>query len=115
MLRREFQLQFCRYFTTSTPFAVCSALPRLHARAARLKKIEIAAFVGLADVLGIKRTVTARVARRRRLPGGAAARELLFGNMQMNAARRHVHLNLVAGLNEGERAADEAFRRHVQD
>src|ERR1039457_1680835 len=79
------------------------------------KKIEIAARVGLPDMLGIKRAIAARVARYRPLPGGAAARKLIVTDMQMDAARGHIHLDLVAGLHESERAADKAFRRHMQN
>jgi len=84
---------------------------RLGDRPERRKEIEVAAFVGLADVLRVKRTIAARIAGGRGCPGGAAARELLVVHMQMNSARRHVDLDLVAGLHEGERAADKAFWR----
>ncbi len=81
----------------------------------RRQEIEIAAFVGLADVLRIHGAVAARVTRRRLFPGGAAARQLLVRHVQMDAALVDIDLDLVAGLHEGERTADEAFRRHVQD
>src|ERR1017187_4043604 len=81
----------------------------------RPKKIEIAARVGLPDMLGIKRAIAARIARRRRPPRGTAAREFFVAHMQMNAACGHIHLDLVAGLHESKRAADEAFRRHMQN
>ena len=54
---------------------------RLRNRSAGGKEIEIAAFVGLADMLRIERAIAARVARRWRLPGGAPARELLLRDM----------------------------------
>src|SRR5690348_2739208 len=81
----------------------------------RTEKIEIAAFVGLSNMLRIKRTVAARIARGRRRPRGAAARHLVLADVQMNTARGHVHLDLVARVNQGERSADEALRRDVQD
>src|SRR4029077_7775802 len=52
---------------------------------------------------------------RRLLPRRAAAVELLLANVQMDAARRHVHLDGVAGLYERQRPADEALRRNMQD
>src|ERR1035441_5079060 len=88
---------------------------RFRNRTAGLKKIEIAALVGLPDMLGIKRAVAARIARRRLLPRGAAAAHLVVAHMQMDAARGHIDLDLVAGLHEGKRAADEAFRRDVKN
>src|SRR5438874_9622983 len=84
---------------------------RLHHRAGGAKEIEVAAFVGLADVLGKHRAVAARIARGRGLPGGAASSKLRIADVQMDAARGDVDLDLVAGLHHGERAADEALRR----
>jgi hypothetical protein len=54
---------------------------RLRDRFSGPEEIEIAAFVGLAYMLRIERTITARVARSRLLPGGTAARELLVRDM----------------------------------
>ena len=88
---------------------------RLRDRPAGPQEIEIAALVGLADVLGEHRAVAARIFRRRRLPGGLAAGQFLVADVQMDAALVDVDLDLVAGLHEGERAADEAFRRDMQD
>jgi hypothetical protein len=75
------------------------------------EKIEIAALVGLADMLGIHRAVAARVsaaaaASRRR--GGA---QLLVADVQMDAAGGDVELDLVAVLHQSQRAADKGFRR----
>src|SRR3954466_13382291 len=80
-----------------------------------LQEVEIAALVGLADVLGEHRAITARVFRCRRHPGGLPSRELGVADMQMDHPLVDVDLDLVAGLHEGERPADEAFRRDVQD
>src|SRR5947209_16407342 len=49
------------------------------------EKIEIAALVGLPDMGGEHGAVAARVARRRLLPGGAAAVELLLADVEMDA------------------------------
>src|SRR5665213_3394348 len=52
------------------------------------QEIEVAAVVGLPNMLGIKRAVTARITRRRLLPGRLAARHLVVGDVQVDAARR---------------------------
>jgi len=59
------------------------------------EKIEIAALVGLADMLGEHRAVAARIMRRRRPPGGAPAGKLLLADVQMDAARGDVDLDLI--------------------
>src|SRR5262245_51007622 len=51
---------------------------RLGSRSERRKKVEIATFVGLTDVFRIKCAVATRIARRRRLPGVAAAGKFLL-------------------------------------
>src|SRR3984893_3653176 len=79
------------------------------------KKIEIAALVGLAAMLGIHRTIAAQKMRRRRLPGGAAPRELFFADVKMDFARRDVDLDFGAGLHQSQWPADKAFGRDVQD
>ena len=88
---------------------------RLWNRPERRQKIEIAAVVGLSDMLGIKRTIAARIMRRGRFPGGLAAGQFRIRDMQMNAARRDVDFDLVAGLNESQRPADETLRRDMQN
>src|SRR5262245_1090650 len=79
------------------------------------QKIEIASFIGLPDMGRVHRSVTALVARRRRSPGAAAARELFVGGLEMDAPRTGVDLDLVARLNESERPTHVAFGRHMQD
>src|SRR5437764_14417481 len=79
------------------------------------EEVEVAALVGLPDMGAVHGAIAARVARRRRLPGGAPRVELLLAHMQMNAARAHIDLALVAGVHEGQGAADKTFRRDVQD
>src|SRR5690349_8029747 len=73
------------------------------------EEVEVAAVVGLADVLGEHRAVAARIFRRRLLPGGTALRHFLVADVEMNLAGRHVDLDLVAGLHKGERTADETL------
>src|SRR5258708_3575826 len=83
--------------------------------AERRQKIEIASLVGLPDVFGIQSAVAARITWAWRLPAGAAARHDLVADMQVDAARRNVDLDLVTGLHERQRAADKTLRRDVQD
>src|SRR3984957_1947900 len=45
----------------------------------------------------------------------AAARQLVVADMQMDAPRGDVDLDLVAGLHQGKRTTDKAFRRDVQN
>src|SRR3954462_13970420 len=80
-----------------------------------LQEIEVAALIGLADVLGEHRAVAARVFRWRLFPGGLATGHLGVADVQMDRALVDVDLDLVAGLHEIERTADEALRRDVQD
>src|SRR5262249_8592207 len=60
------------------------------------EEIEIAAFVGLADMGGEHGAVAAQVAWRGRFPGRAAAVELLLRDVEVDAPRRHVHLDRIA-------------------
>src|SRR3954462_6576506 len=79
------------------------------------EEIEVAAFVGLADMSGEHGPVAAQVAWRRRLPGRLATSEFSLADVQMNAARRHVNLDGIPGAHECQRPADEALRRHVKN
>src|SRR4249919_1118064 len=81
----------------------------------RRKKIKITDLVRLADVLRIKCAIAARITRRGLLPCSAAARNLLVPNVQMNAAYRHVDLDLITGFHESQRAADKTFRSHMEN
>ena len=79
------------------------------------EEVEVAALVGLRDVLQVQRAVAAAVLRRGRLPVGPALLQLLVGDVQRRAAARgHVELDHVAVADERERAADVRLRRHVQ-
>src|SRR5262249_38700511 len=79
------------------------------------EEVEVAAWGGLAGVGGERGAVAARMGRRRLLPGGGAAVELVVADVQMDAARGDIDLDLVAGRNESERPADIALGCHVQD
>src|SRR5258708_23037343 len=88
---------------------------RLRSALPRKQKIEIAALVGLPDMGRIHRPVTALVMRRRRAPGAAAAREFFVGDVEMDAPRIGVDLDLIPGLNESQPPAHIAFRRPIPD
>src|SRR5262245_12852994 len=88
---------------------------RLGNYAERREKIEIATFICLADMLRIKRAVTARVAGRRLFPDGTTTSDFFLGNVQMDAACGDIDLEGVARLDKGQRAADEAFGRNVKN
>src|SRR5258707_6583278 len=79
------------------------------------EEIEIAAFVGLPDMGGEHGPIAAKVAWRRLFPRRAAAIEFLLRDVQVDAPRRYVDLDHVAGLNERQWPAYEALRRHMQD
>ena len=64
---------------------------------AGLEEIEVAALVGLQDVLREHPAVAALVARRRRRPGGAAPRQLVVADLEVDAPRRDVDRDQVAG------------------
>src|SRR5690606_19121986 len=104
-------LSLMRTTTARTP----SMYLGLGRRRAREQEIEIAAFVGLAYMLREHRAIAALVMRLRRRPGGFPTRQRVIADMQMNAPVLHIHLDLVAGLHEGERSADEALGRDMQD
>ena len=81
---------------------------------ARLEEVEVAALVGLRHVLLVEHRPAALVAARRRCPGGAAPRELVVVDVQVDAPRRHVERDPVAGRHQRERPADRALGRDVQ-
>src|SRR5437016_3349410 len=78
------------------------------------EEIEIAALIGLRDVLLVERAIAAREFSGRRLPRRAAAGELLFAHLELELARGDIELDQIAVLYEFERPADEGFRRDVQ-
>ena len=55
---------------------------RVGDRRRAFEEIEVAAAIGLRDVLGIQPAEAARVRHLARLPGGAPARQLLVGDAQ---------------------------------
>src|SRR6476661_5224224 len=80
-----------------------------------LKEIQVAALIRLPDVFGEHRSVTTWIFWRWRRPGRLAARHLGIADVQMNEALVDVDLDLVTGLHESERTADEALRRDMED
>ncbi len=83
-------------------------------RRAGLQEIEIAALIGLGDMLLEDDAVTAREVRRGLDPGGLAPGEFSIVDQHVQTAVGHVEHDLVAGLDQGEGAADMRFRRDMQ-
>src|SRR6516165_10596806 len=77
------------------------------ARAAR-------ALVG-GNVCGSANPLNESPARRWRLPGRVPARKLLCGNVQVDAPRVDIDLDLISVLHQRQGATDKALWRHVQD
>src|SRR5215470_4540479 len=88
---------------------------RFRSAVAREQKIKIATLIGLPDMGRVHRPITARIARRRRPPGVAAAAEFLVGDMQTDAPRISVDFDLVSGAHESERSSHIALRRRVEN
>src|SRR5688572_11786837 len=65
-------------------------------RRAVMEKIEVAALVGLGNVIREHLAVAARVVRRARLPGGLALRELRLAHLELELPRLDVELDHVA-------------------
>src|SRR5690606_7192557 len=82
---------------------------------AAFEEIEIAALVGLADVLLEHGAVAALVAWRQRLPFGTATGKLLIGNMEVKPSARNVYLDVITSFDKCQRSADEALRRNMED
>src|ERR1700757_3915028 len=87
---------------------------RLGNCAERCEKIEITSLIGLTDVFGVQRAIAARITWNGLLPRCTAATDFIIRNMQMDASRRDVHLNLVTGLHKSEWAANKTFRCDVE-
>src|SRR5258708_5016266 len=79
-----------------------------------LEEVEVAALVGLADMLREQRAVAALVSGRRRLPFAFSAHQLGLVDPERKPAACHVELDQITVLHQCERAADEALRCNVQ-
>ena len=64
------------------------------------EEVEVAAFVGLADMVGEHVAVTAFVAHRRRRPGLAPNFHFSVGNVERQGAVLHIDGNHVAGIHQ---------------
>src|SRR5216684_2866429 len=82
---------------------------------AGFEEIEIAAFVGLLDVLREHPAISAFEAALRLLPFGAAFGKLGFRDIEIDGACADIKGDAVAGSHQSERSADIGFRRHMQD
>src|ERR1700758_5294852 len=78
------------------------------------EKVEVAARVCLLDVLGVKPGPAAGGGPRRRGPRGTPQCYLVVGDIYAEGAGRNVEGDHVAGLDQGERAADGGLRGDVQ-
>jgi len=79
------------------------------------EEIEVAARVGLLDMLGVKPGPAPRGGPRRRGPRGAAGRELVVWDVEGKRAVRDVERDPVAGADQGQGAADRRLWCHVQE
>src|SRR4051794_16044152 len=83
-------------------------------RRSGLEEVEVAALVGLGDVLQEQRPVSARVLRRWRLPFRAAFGEFVVADVEGEPAGGDVEFDDVAVLDKGEWAADRGLRGDVE-
>src|SRR3954453_15240276 len=67
-----------------------------------LEEVEVAAVIGLLDVLGEHPAIAAFETSLRRLPGGAAFCQLGFADTEIDGARGHVEADAVAVLHQGQ-------------
>src|SRR5580658_1468100 len=87
---------------------------RLRVAAALGQEVEVAALVGLGNVLAEQGAVAALELRRGGLPLAAALSQGPFGHIQRQLAGRDVQRDEVARLDESQRAADERLGSHMQ-
>ena len=78
------------------------------------QEVEVAAFVGLGDVVGEQHRVAAGGGTFSGHPDRTPRGELVFRDEQVEPAGRDVEHDLVAGLDERQRPADERLGRDVQ-
>src|SRR5260370_24455117 len=87
---------------------------RLRDARSALQKIEVAAFVGLADVLREDGAVAALEFAGRGLPGAFSLLQFCLGNLQVQNPLVDIELDEVAVSDQRERPANVGFRRDVQ-
>src|SRR5437879_105655 len=80
-----------------------------------LQEVEVAAVIGLLDVLCEHPAIAALEAALGLLPGGPALCELGFGYIQIDGARGDIERDAVAALHQRQRTADVGLRRDMQD
>src|SRR6185369_16417073 len=86
----------------------------LDGRRGSFEEIEVAALVGLGDVLLIEHAVAAHEPRRRLFPRGAARCELGVAHLELELARVDVELDQIPVAHQRKRAAGKRFRRDMQ-
>src|SRR5882672_4233015 len=84
-------------------------------RRGTLEEIEVAAFVGLLDVLAEDRAVAPFVFPWRGLPAAFPLLQFLGGDLQVQFALFDVQFDEIAVPDESQRSADKGFRGDVQD
>src|SRR3954471_2577066 len=80
-----------------------------------LEEVEVAAVIGLLDMLGEHPAIAAFEAALRLLPGGASLVEFGFAHVEIDGAGGHVERDAVAVPHQGQRTADVGFRRNMQN
>src|ERR1700678_2886960 len=78
------------------------------------QEVEVAAFMRLADVLGVHVAITTLEPRCRRRPRGFATSQFLIRNPHVDAASGNIDLDDVAGAEQRQRSSDERLRRNMQ-
>src|SRR5690606_8394007 len=79
------------------------------------EEVEVRSGVGALNMSVEEPRITALGNRHIGLPGFQACLDLRLGQVEMQAARRHVHLDHVAVPHDGERPANGGFGRRMQD
>src|SRR5581483_11435115 len=113
----ETDLSFVRVASESLDMSCSLVNRRLADRRAEigLEEVEVAAVIGLLDVLGEHPAIAALEAALGLLPGGAALFQLGFGDIEIDGAGGDVERDAVTILHQRQRTADVGFRRDVQD
>lgn len=88
-------------------------IPRDRCPAGTDKEIQITPFIGLQDVVDVHVDVTTGKMWWGWRPTGLPPFELIVGHVKVKSAASYIQFNLVAVLDQGERATRSSFRRRV--